>query len=291
MFKTFKFVIWNLKYWDLFTPLEIVRNLNIRFLTGFRISDLVLGIFLSLAFIYNVYALNLDRIKTYFLSGDYKSAIAEGENVLASPGDSAHLDELYYILGLSYLKDGNYLRASDIFEIILKEFQNSAFKEEAKLGLGDTYFLRGDFDKAEIYYKELIRTNPNTKLKAAVYYRLSQIGFKKGDTQTAKEYADKLRQDLPANIESRLNKDLYGISDSSSDFYYTVQVGSFSNSTNARSLMDKLIENGYAAYIEEADFNNKKIYRVRVGKLKSRPEAVQLENQLSTQGYPTKICP
>jgi len=55
------------------------------------------------------------------------------------------LDELYYLLSLSYLKDGNYLRASDIFEIILREFKGSRFKEDALLALGDTYFLRGDY--------------------------------------------------------------------------------------------------------------------------------------------------
>jgi len=274
MFKTFKFMIWNLKYWDLF-----------------RISDLVLGIFLSLAFIYNVYALDLDRIKTYFLSGDYKSAIAEGENILASPGDSAHLDELYYILGLSYLKDGNYLRASDIFEIILKEFKDSAFKEEAKLGLGDTYFLRGDFAKAQDYYKELISSNPHTKLLSAVYYRLSQGGLKTGDTQAAKEYLDKLKQDSPSNIELQSNKDLGAVFDSSAQIYYSVQVNAFANSTNAKNLRDKLLKNGYDAYIEEVSLNDKQIYRVKVGKLRLRSEAVQLENKLSSEGYPTRICP
>lgn len=239
------------------------------------------------------YCLNLDKVKVYFLSGDYKSAILEGEKIMAVSGPySAGLDELYYILGLSYLKDANFLRASDIFEIILNEFKDSGFVEEARLGLGDTYFLRGDFIRAESYYQELINSNPRTELKPQVYYRLSQIGFKKGDTGIGREYADKLKDNFPLNPELRLNKNLYILADSTSDVYYTVQVGSFSNSTNARNLTRELTQKGFPAYIEETNFGRGGItYRVRVGKFHSRQEAIELENKLSAGGYPTKIFP
>jgi len=244
--------------------------------------------FYLLSFAFSGYALNLDKLKVYLLEGDYKGAISEGERLIA--GD-AHSDELYYILGLSYLKDGNYLRACDIFEIILKEFKNSEFGDEARLGLGDTYFLRGDFVKAEDCYKDLIESNPQTRLKAQAYCRLSQTGYKNGNMQQGKEYLDKLKQDFPLNLESMLNKDLYPLSDSSSDTYYTVQVGSFTNITNARNLTEKLIQKGYPAYMEEASFKGKASYRVRVGKLRLRQEILTLENKLSREGYPTKICP
>jgi len=252
-----------------------------------KIVKLVLLILL-VSLIDKGYCLNLDKVKVYFLEGDYKGAILEGEKLIAQ---DPHSDELYYILGLSYLKDGNYLRASDIFEIILKEFKNSAFCGEAKIGLGDTYFLRSDFAKAKDYYKDLINSNPETKLKAVVYYRLSQIQAKLGDTQQAKVYLDKLKQDFPLNLESRLNKDLCYFLDSASDIYYTIQVGSFSNITNAKNLTGELIQNGYPAYIEEINFQGIQTYRVRIGKLPTRQEAVNLERKLSQKGYPTKICP
>ncbi|MBN1913662.1 MAG: hypothetical protein JW788_04610 [Candidatus Omnitrophica bacterium] len=51
-----------------------------------------------------------------YLSGDYKAAISEGEKILAQAKDQDGLDELYYILALSYMKEGNYLRASDILK-------------------------------------------------------------------------------------------------------------------------------------------------------------------------------
>jgi len=245
----------------------------------------------TLHFTLNCYALNLESVKINFLSGDYESAILEGEKILAGAGQAAGLDELYYFLGLSYLKDGNYLRASDIFEIILSEYKDSAFNEDALLGLGDTYFLRADYDKAEEYYNKLVNSNPRTKLKAQVYYRLSQIGFKKGDTQQAKEYLDKLKNNFSLNLEAKMNQDLPPISESALGFYYTVQVGAFSKKANAQNLTQKLINLGYPAFIDEMASADKGTYRVRVGKLKMRQEAVELEKKLSQKGYPTKICP
>lgn len=247
---------------------------------------------LALSFTRACYSFNLDKLKSSFLSGDYKSVISEGEKILAGKISSGGLDELYYILGLSYMKDGNLLRASDIFEIILSEYKNSLLKEYAKLGLADTYFLRQDFNKAEADYKDIINSNPDTKLKAEIYYRLSEVGFKKGDTKEGNGYLDKLKQEFPASQVLEFDKDLCYFSQTSpSDRYYSVQVGSFSNIANAKNLVQRLLRLGYAAYIEEASFEGKNSYRVKAGKARERQEIVDLENRLSKEGYPTRICP
>lgn len=261
-------------------PKKMFCYLSFVFCHSFVICALVFGFFT------NIYALNLEKPKVYFLKGEYDAVISECEKILAGASYSQELDALYYLLGLSYLKSGNYLRASDIFEIILKEFKDSNFRERALLGLGDAYFLKGDFDKAKVYYEELSKNSPQTKLQPALYYRLSQVGFKMGNIQEAKIYLDKLKQEYPLNIETRLDNDL-----SSQDLYYTVQVGSFSNGINARNLTQKLKNKGYPAYIEEVSSQGKIIYRVRVGKLKARQEAEALENKLKYEGYPTKLYP
>ncbi len=229
------------------------------------------------------FCLDLDKLKSDYLRGDYKAAIIEGERMLANSRISSHSDELYYFLGLSYSRDGNYLRASDIFEIIINEFQGSSLKNEAILGLGDTYFLRGDYRKAGEYYRRLLDDN---RLKPAVYYRLSQCAIKEGDVQEGRVYAEKLKTEFPLNPESKFNRELYPVND-----FFSVQVGSFSNPVNANNLRDKLSARGYDAYIQEAEADAKKSYRVRVGKLKSRSEASLLEGKLSSEGYPTKITP
>jgi tetratricopeptide (TPR) repeat protein len=237
--------------------------------------------------------MDLDKVNAYFLAGDYKSAIAEGEKILAGHAYSGEMDELYYVLGLSYMKDGNYLRASDIFEIILNEFRNSRFKEPAMMGLGDTYFLRGDLARAKNCYQDMLNNNSRTKLKARLYGRLSRVALKQGDTKQAKEYLDKLKTEFPLCAEVDASCDLIDtIATSAGAIFYTVQVGSFTNNTNAGNLVKKLSQKGYPAYMEEAsDATGSKIYRVRVGKLDSRAEAAQFAGRLSQEGYPTKIFP
>ncbi len=242
------------------------------------------------------YALDLDKVKVNLLSAKYTEAIKEGEKILAaSRANSVDLDELYYFLGLSYLKSGNYLRASDIFEIILKEFKDSWFKNQALLGLGDALFLKGDYPGAEGKYKELLNTENNQDLLPALYYRLSQAGFKQGKTEQAGEYLNKLKNDFPQSLEVRLNRELFpqpvAPAQTGSVFYYTVQVGSFSNKANAGNLVKKLQGYGYPAFAEEGVSKDKINYRVRIGKFKSRAEAQDMEKKLSKQGYPTKIIP
>ena len=233
------------------------------------------------------YCLNLDKTKAYLLEGDYKQAIAEGEKLIAQYGHDPKSDELYYILGLSYLKDGNYLRASDIFEIILKEFAESRFKEEAKLSLADTYYLRLNYAGAEDKYKEIISNNSSTKLRSLLYYRIMQCALKSGNTQEAKLYLDKIKQEFPLSPEIQTNKEPTYLA----DIYYTVQVGSFSNKINAQNLTQKLIQKSYPAYIEEVNAQDNVTYRVRVGKFSLRQEANDLEGKLLQEGYPTKIYP
>mgnify|MGYP001594814574 CR=1 FL=1 len=252
----------------------------------FKIMILVLVYGFGFGFICNSYALNLDRAKIYFLKGDYSACVNECEAILAHSRYSKDLDELYYILGLSYLKQGNLLRASDIFEIILREFKDSGFREEAMLGLGDVYFLKSDYEGAQNQYQQILSSNPDTKLRGLLLYKLAQASIKRGNWQEAQGYLDKLNKDYPLSFEAKLAKNL-----SNQEFYFTVQVGAFSRFNNANNLCKRLIDKGYPAYIQEFDSKDAKSYRVRVGKLNSRLEAKELEKRLSQEGYPTKIYP
>jgi tetratricopeptide (TPR) repeat protein len=218
----------------------------------------LLVITLSLVFgVFNgLYALNIEKVKVYFLSGDYRAAISEGERLIAKDEYSS---ELHYFLGLSYLKEKDYQRSADHFKIVVNNFKDGKFKEGARIGLADTYLLREDFSNAQRLYIEIIEENPKTKFKEQINSRLAEIGSKKDND---------LQCDLAVS-------------------YYSVQVGSFSSVNNAKNFTRKLINNGYPAYMD----GDQSAYRVKVGKLKTRSQAEELSKKLSSQGYPTKICP
>ncbi len=244
------------------------------------------GVWLSVIATGNACALDLERAKAFFLAGDYSGCITEGEKLLASSGHSKEADELYYLLGLSYLKEGNFLRASDIFEIIIGEFKGSRYREEAYLGLGDAYFLKGDYAKAEKSYQELLAKHPKTAWKGLAYHRLSQCAFKEGDAKRGEEYLCKVKNDFAMNLEVRNQTDI-----ACPIVFHTVQVGSFASRQNAANLVAKLIQEGFPAYIENLTADGQVRYRVRVGKCKVREDAVQLGEKLTQRGYPTKLYP
>ncbi|MEW6075353.1 MAG: SPOR domain-containing protein [Candidatus Omnitrophota bacterium] len=254
-------------------------------------AAVVCGCTLAIMFLYAVpvCALELEQARYYFLHGDYADCIKEGEKALAGiQGVSKGVDELYYLLALSYLKEGNYLRAADIFEIILNECNDSRYQSEARLGIGDTYFLRGDYIKATQHY-EAMRNDPKVLVhKPAVYYRLAMIAAKTNDSHAAKQYAGLLKEEFPFSLEARLKGEFCSLV----DCYYTVQVGSFSKKENAQALARELANKGFAAYIEEAGTAPHKLtFRVRVGKLSTQEQAKNLKEKLSRCGYPTKIYP
>jgi len=255
-------------------------HLNFVIFAYFVICALLFG------FYKDAYADNLHDIKVNFLKGDYNACIDEGEKVLVDAYHSKNADELYYLLATSYLKSGNLLRASDVFEILIKEFKGSKLRDDAFLGLGDVYLLEGDLANAEANYREVPRNNPSTKLISLVDLKLAQVLLKQGKWSEAKDYLNKLNNDFPQSLEQRLAKNFW-----TDDFYFTIQVGSFSTEKNASALSNKLIEKGYTAFIQESKSQDKTVYRVRVGKLNTRQEAEELEKTLAAQGFPARIFP
>jgi len=231
---------------------------------------LKLAFLILFVFACNAYALDLDNLKASYISGDYKAAIREGEKLIAASRDQPNLDELYYFLALSYLKDGNYLRSWDIFEIIINEFPKSNYLEEAKVGLADTYFLRQDYPRAKQAYSQLLGSTRNEKLKFLLDSRL-------------KLCADKSSQ-APALPQEKIVQKSEGPE-------YSVQVGAFVSEANAQKLAQDLSAKGYASYSERATQDGKNIYRVKAGKFAAREEAQALETKLNKEGYPTKIRP
>jgi len=214
-------------------------------------KSIFIVLFLLMPFLGEAYALNIDKVKVHFLGGNYSAAVIEANRLIS---EDQYSPELYYFLGLSYLKLEEYTKAGDSFRIVINNFKESKFKEEARVGLADTYLLTGDLNNAGNIYRELLADNPGTKFKSQINQRLGVIEpGKKGQ--------------------------------------YSVQVGSFANSNNARKLTYRLISMGYPAYIEEDGAFPNKSYKVRVGSLKTLSEAEDLGRKLSSQGYPVKVCP
>ena len=261
--------------------------LKIKFLLVFLISSLSAGL---------CQAADLEVLKADFLQGNYRRVIFEGQAEVERMHFS-NTDELNYILGLSYLKELKINPAQDCFRRILNN-SNSKLKEEASLALADTYLVSGQFQQAEDIYNKLIADDSNSRQKPAVLYRLSQLEFRKGNHQQGNNYWLKLKKDFPLSPELRSTKNIPLVNalvntpvstpvSADNQNEYSVQVGFFSNSVNANKFKETLLSKGYAAFVENCGTG----FRVKVGRFKTEQEASVLENRLSREGFPTKLCP
>jgi DedD protein len=338
-------------------------------------------------------------------------AISESEAILSSSGaSSVELDELRYLLGLSYLKSGNYVSAAKNFQAVLDNFKESGFKYEAGLGLADSCAFMGDFPKSEGILKEIAGRVPKSRSRPQALYRLSQLSKKSGDNAQSQMFLDILKREYPLSADLVSKKELYAsvvlpkkeevpalpeiltqkaegvviapqqpviaplppqpvvaaapqqpvsiavppqpvaitvsqepvtaavtpqpviaaipqqagniqkpeekpqavpqavVPEISAapqapqvvpvpqeippaEIFYSVQVGSFSNAENAKKFVQKLFDNGYAAYIDEAAAEGAVSYRVKIGKFPARQGAASLAEKLLKEGYSTRITP
>jgi tetratricopeptide (TPR) repeat protein len=244
----------------------------------------------------------VSAVKTHMLRNEYAQAGRIAEQVLAqSGGNSARgMDEVLYLSGLSYLKQGKYALAAGRFNEALSGFPSGSFAEEARIGIADTHFLDADYRKAAGMYEAMLRKSAYRDFKPALYARLRLIALKTGDTEKAQKYASKLAAQYSQSPEYRhLAAAAPGIQRSSGrvtsvpsgvEPLYYVQVGAFGNRTNAERLKDKLIAQGYRVHIVHVEVSGTVTYKVRVGGVNTRILAEQLKFELSDQGLPTAIC-
>lgn len=231
-------------------------------------------------------AAELNTLKANFLQGNYRRVIFEGQTQIKKFNFNSSPD-LSYILGLSYLKEGNLAAAEESFKRVIKDARGE-LNTQAKLGLADTYLIGGQLQEAEDIYNGILVEQPNTNLKAAILYRQSRVEFKKGNNSQGNAYLFRLKRDFPLSPELKLSTGIPRVYPSSRNGQeYSVQVGFFTNSENANSFKSKLLAHNFPAYLEQASNG----WRVKVGRFKSEEEAVDLESKLSQEGFPTKICP
>jgi tetratricopeptide (TPR) repeat protein len=261
-----------------------------------RINKSVVALLVCFSQYSSAWAFDLDALKADFLQGNYRRVIFEGQAEL-SRIRFGNADELNYIVGLSYIKEAKLDLAQDCFRRILDN-SASKFKAEAGLALADTYLVSGKFQEAEAAYHKLISDSINSPQKPAVLYRLSQLESRRGNYQKSSEYLTKLKRDFPLSPELRGSKGIVvvgpsvgecepALNSSAEGGEYSIQVGFFTSSANANNFKDTLLSKNYPAYLEDAGSG----YRVKVGKVKSRQEALDLEDRLIRDGFQTKICP
>lgn len=77
----------------------------------------------------------------------------------------------------------------------------------------------------------------------------------------------------------------------SSTGMWAVQLGSFSDQTNAERLAASLRDQGYAAFLSQLNSGGEALHRVRIGPQKDRDSAESIAAQLTKSGHKGQVVP
>ena len=239
----------------------------------FRILIVALLLFSPLT----VLPLSITDVHKEYLQGNYEEAIRSAKNLREN-------DEVLYFLGLAYIKIGKYPVARVFLRKLIRRFPNSGFYNSGMIKIADTYFLDKDYPQAKELYLEIEKRAVSASMPL-VLLRLAQIASREGRWSEKGKYLRRIKLKYPKASEIKFVKLLEAFGD-----FFTIQVGAFSVKTNARSLVEEL-KSEYSPYIVEDKKGSYPIYKVRVGRYKSRYEAQKVSSKLLNEGYPTRIYP
>lgn len=248
----------------------------------FRISDFEFRILTSLLILLflspTAYALSLTDAQKEYLSRNYEEAIAKAERLRET-------DQVLYFLGLAHIKINAYSEARQYLRKLIKRFPDSYFYGRGLIKLADTYFFQKDYQEAGELYRQMKDESAAAECRPLVFLRLAQVSARQGDWPRKKEYIKLLKGQYPKSPEAEFAR----ILDSYGDFF-TIQVGAFSEKKNALGLLNELNAD-YKAYIVKDKKGGYLLYKVRVGKFKTRYDVEKTAAQLRDQGYPASIYP
>ncbi len=182
---------------------------------------------------------------------------------------------------LRYIDNGKIDKAKQILAEMMKKSPDSS---EALLL---DAILTTDASKALEKFNYIYSNNPTFKYADLCLFRIYSYNYAIGNYRTAERYLARLRNEFPDSPYAASEGELPKISgkvtagkSSKSDMNYTIQVGAFSNYSNAKNLANKIKQDGFRSRI------NKKIVKgaifnvVTVGFFRTKESAIKTAREL-----------
>ncbi len=178
-----------------------------------------------------------------------------------------------------------------LFEQLIERSAGGKRKTWAELALAECLLKLERAADAEKRLKGMLGTAAEKDFGNLVYFHLAECYEKQKKVAEASRAYRRVIQDYPGSFEveeAKRRLELMRVEhpeEVGEGIAYSVQVGAFSRKDNARALADKLKKKGYAAYIvsEKARAGGVTLYRVRVGKHKTRGEAESQARMLGSK--------
>ncbi|RMG04275.1 MAG: SPOR domain-containing protein [Nitrospirae bacterium] len=165
---------------------------------------------------------------------------------------------------------------------ILGYFVGKMGREEKPTSL-NTFTLKTDLEKesdtspqtdiTEKQLGEIMEGRENSEPEDTVETKESTPAAPEEESQKAKNTKKEAIKTTPKEVKKQVKKVARNTATNRKVDYYTIQAGAFNSLTQAKRLEKKITDSGYPVQIVKAVNNKKTLYKVRVGRYKSRKEA------------------
>jgi tetratricopeptide (TPR) repeat protein len=199
---------------------------------------------------------------------DYDQARDRLDVFMAAHGDRRGADEAFYYRGLAHYQMGHPERAKVDFATAIDRSSRSDLKALARLALGVIAYDQGDAPAAERHLRRSLKgldeSQPPTD--RAMYYLGASLQ-RQNRWEEADVYFNRLIWTFPDSPQTpEAKRRVHGR-------HWTIQVGAFTDLTNAEQLVEKLKADGHPAFLWPKHVDRRLHYFVRIGRWRSYSRA------------------
>ena len=220
-------------------------------------------------------AILLSLGECYLAKKDYEKAESIIRSLTDNMLDSKWLPSAYLLLANSLQNLGKSEEAKASYQKVIENYPQSLEANQAKKQLGFPDLIKQDQPKAE---KKVSPQLESSFLKASKDQQPSRT---QAQTDSPPFKVEWKNDNETKSVDVKPQKDTK-ISIAKSESYFSVQVGAFSKKTSAEA-MTKQLKKKYDVEIVSPAPGEKSLYKVWVGKFKTRDEAMKTAQKLSRE--------
>ena len=245
----------------------------------------------------------------YYLQGEYDKALDHYGKIIVSYTDDDSYWPARYWKCRSLIATGDYENAMKALRSLEENAPEGIRKDMILMAVGECYFGMKDYENAANSYKSLIESLPDSDRLPTAYISLAKSYQSMGKLEEAKQSCQRLIESYSQSMELQQAQQILDFPSSARpesvevqpsvsepvdtkkpepsvepESYFCIQVGAFSSKSIAEKLANQLRRKGYYVDVLDPFPGGKTLYRVRVGKFRTRSaELLETERKLRRQ--------
>lgn len=208
-----------------------------------------------------------------FLSQKYREALEPFTSLVVGDVGSAAKSEAAYWAGFCYIKLGNYPKAEESFHLALEKLEQPYLVGPARAALADSLAAQGKFESAEREYARALK-------KYASYVDADVIRSRLANARRRHRFVPSKEAASAPGVSA--DKTTY---EGTGGGRYTLQLGAFKSRAEARKLVKRLEDRGFAPFIQLLERQGRQLFCVRVGNFSTKGDADATQKRIKLLGF------